>query len=398
MCKRTHVPDKLEGYMLQVRHALYNLISTDEVVVSVESYDDVAVENHETVIAEQTKSVLSANNPVTNKAISFWKAIYNWSKYIEEGEFPSKQLVLKYVIIAAHKLSVGSIPQSFFDAKDKEQAKQALDAAQKELFNEDKKSLDVSAECLPYVTYCFSSENEDSVIAAIVAMELDLHEETYDEDLKAKFNRQAIPPEYSEELLIHMLGWVQEKVHQYTKTNNPAYIKSTEYTEALLKEVRGRNTSAILSAVSSVPDDQEKGVEVSRRDVYIKQLELIEMDSTELFSAASDYLRTKAEVTAWAKKGLVTDSSFSDYNDTLKRIWKNEKTLTEFTSFDSVGKGCMLYAKCNTAVANQLLQGKTVPSFFGSGALHSLANNPSEQPEIGWHPNYIDMLKEENDE
>ena len=27
MCKRTHVPDKLEGYMLQVRHALYNLIS-----------------------------------------------------------------------------------------------------------------------------------------------------------------------------------------------------------------------------------------------------------------------------------------------------------------------------------------------------------------------------------
>ena len=62
MCKRTHVPDKLEGYMLQVRHALYNLISTDEVVVSVEGYDDVAVETNETVIAEQTKSVLSSNN------------------------------------------------------------------------------------------------------------------------------------------------------------------------------------------------------------------------------------------------------------------------------------------------------------------------------------------------
>ena len=126
MCKRTHVPDKLEGYMLQVRHALYNLISTDEVVVSVEGYDDVAVETNETVIAEQTKSVLSANNPVTDKAVSFWKTVYNWSQYIEKGEFPSKQLVLKYVIIAAHKLSVGSIPQSFFDAKDEKQAKQAF--------------------------------------------------------------------------------------------------------------------------------------------------------------------------------------------------------------------------------------------------------------------------------
>ena len=398
MCKRTHVPDKLEGYMLQVRHALYNLISTDEVVVSVEGYDDVAVETNETVIAEQTKSVLSANNPVTNKAVSFWKTVYNWSKYIDEGEFPPKQLVLRYVIIVAHKLSVGSIPQSFFDAKDKEQAKQALEAARKVLLTEDKKSLDVSSECLPYVSYCFSLENEDSVIEAIVAMELDLHEDTYDEDLRAKFNRQPIPPEYSEELLIHMLGWVQEKVHQYTKTNNSAYIKSTEYTEALLKEVRCRNTSTILSAVSSVPNDQETGDEVFRRDVYIRQLELIEMDSTELFSAASDYLRTKAEVTAWAKKGLVTDLSFSDYSDGLIRIWKSEKTLTELTTCDSVGKGRMLYAKCNTAVANRLLQGKTVPSFFGSGSLHSLANEPSEKPKIGWHPNYVDMLKEENDE
>ena len=73
MSKRTHVPDKLEGYMLQVRHALYNLISTEDVIVSVEGYDDVAVEANEKVIAEQTKSVLSSNNPVTNKAIPFWK-------------------------------------------------------------------------------------------------------------------------------------------------------------------------------------------------------------------------------------------------------------------------------------------------------------------------------------
>ena len=398
MCKRTHVPDKLEGYLLQVRHALYNLISTDEVVVSVEGYDDVAVETDEAVVAEQTKSVLSMNNPVTNKAVSFWKTVYNWSQYIAEGEFPPKQLVLRYVIVAAHKISVGSIPQSFFDAKDKEQAKQALEAAKKVLFNEDKKSLDVSLECSSYVSHCFSLENEDSVIETIVAMELELHEETYDEDLRAKFNRQPIPPEYSEELLIHMLGWIQEKVHQYTKSNNSAYIKSTEYTEALLKEVRGRNTNAILSAVSSVPNNQETGDEVSRRDVYIKQLELIEMDSTELFSAASDYLRTKAEVTAWAKKGLVTDSSFSDYSDSLTHIWKNEKILTELTTCDSVEKGRMLYAKCNNAVANRLLQGKTVPSFFGSGSLHSLANETSEQPKIGWHTNYVDMLKEENDE
>ena len=38
MSDNTHVPDKLEGYMLQVRHALYELICLDERVVSVEAY------------------------------------------------------------------------------------------------------------------------------------------------------------------------------------------------------------------------------------------------------------------------------------------------------------------------------------------------------------------------
>lgn len=75
MSGNTHVPDKLEGYMLQVRHALFELISLDERIVSVEAYDDVAVETDEVLIAEQTKSVLSSSNPVANRAEAFWKTI-----------------------------------------------------------------------------------------------------------------------------------------------------------------------------------------------------------------------------------------------------------------------------------------------------------------------------------
>ena len=47
MAGNTHVPDKLEGYMLQVRHALFELISVDDRIVSVEAYDDVAIETDE---------------------------------------------------------------------------------------------------------------------------------------------------------------------------------------------------------------------------------------------------------------------------------------------------------------------------------------------------------------
>ena len=42
-----HVPDKLEGYMIQVRHALYEFIFLDERIVSVEAYDDVALKKND---------------------------------------------------------------------------------------------------------------------------------------------------------------------------------------------------------------------------------------------------------------------------------------------------------------------------------------------------------------
>ena len=65
MPNRTLVPDKLQGYLLQVRHMLYELISVDDRIVSIEKLDDVAVEADGKVIAEQVKSVTSANNPIS---------------------------------------------------------------------------------------------------------------------------------------------------------------------------------------------------------------------------------------------------------------------------------------------------------------------------------------------
>ena len=55
MSNKTLVPDRLHGYLLQVIHMLYELISVDDRVVSVEKLDDVAVEIDGKVIAEQLK-------------------------------------------------------------------------------------------------------------------------------------------------------------------------------------------------------------------------------------------------------------------------------------------------------------------------------------------------------
>ena len=89
MPNKTLVPDKLQGYLLQVKHMLFELISVDDRIVSIEKLDDVAVEADGTVIAEQVKSVTSANNPIAERSSVFWKTLYNWCTYIEAGALPS---------------------------------------------------------------------------------------------------------------------------------------------------------------------------------------------------------------------------------------------------------------------------------------------------------------------
>lgn len=62
---------KPQGNLLQVGHMLYELISVDDRIVSVEKLDDVAVEIDGKVIAEQIKSVTSSNNPMDERSVVF---------------------------------------------------------------------------------------------------------------------------------------------------------------------------------------------------------------------------------------------------------------------------------------------------------------------------------------
>jgi hypothetical protein len=395
--KSTHVPDKLEAYMLQVRHALFELICAPEEsnIISVEAVDDIAIENVEGVTAEQIKSALSDENPLANRSVAFWKTIYNWCGYLlSENLDPAK---LKLIVVSSGSFTPGSIPDEFAKAHSPDKAEEALNHVLNTLKLTAKGEKLASDECLPYIQYCLDAKNKEIVLRVIQLFSFDLHNGTYDETLKRRFNEQIIPPEYSDILLYFMLGWVTERVHESTKSNKPAFISKKAYNDALRRQMRSLNQNTILNAVSTKPDDSTTGHEVERHDTYIKQLEIIDLDAGAIYSAASDYLMASAEKTEWAKRGLVTDHSFDDYNDMLKRNWESNKlevSILHSKTHTEEQQGQLLYSKCKNSALTIPLQGCSVPSFFGSGVLQSLANEPPATPQIGWHPNYSDILKE----
>ncbi len=402
MSNKTLVPDKLQGYLLQVRHMLYELISVDDRVVSVEKLDDVAVEVDGKVIAEQIKSVTSSNNPMAERSVVFWKTLYNWCTYIEDGSLPS-DAVLRFVVVANGTITPGSIQETFANAHSNDEARKAFDDAKVTILGTptDDSAVDIY-DFLPdtyreYIRYLFDESREKIVCDIIKAMEIEIHCDTYDEDLVKRFNSQIIPEEYADLLLIDMLGWVTQTVESFTKNNKPACIAAKDYRQALNKQIRACDTKAILRAVSKVPSNAEQSGEVERLDTYIRQLKMIEMDDSTLFEAASDFLRAKVDKIEWAQRGIVIDSSFADFYDALYRSWTNRKQLMGLQyGTDPIMCGKAVYFNCREDSGRQKLQGVEVPAFFGNGSLHVLANDPVDAPRIGWHPQYIKLLKEGN--
>lgn len=327
MPNRTLVPDKLQGYLLQVRHMLYELISVDDRIVSIEKLDDVAVEADGKVIAEQVKSVTSANNPIAERSSVFWKTLYNWCTYIETGALPSGA-IMRFVVVSNGIVTPGSIQASFMNACSDSDAQKALADAKKSILGtaQDNFATDMYA-ALPdsyreYIRYLFDGNRTKIVCDMIKSMEIEIHNNTYDEDLLNRFSNQVgLPAEYVDLLLTDMLGWVTQTVESFTKDNKPAYISAAEYRKALNTQIRAYNTNAVLRAVSQVPSKDEQSGEIERLDTYIRQLQLVEMDDATLYEAASDFLRAKIDKIEWAQRGIVHAQSFEDYHDALYRIW-----------------------------------------------------------------------------
>jgi hypothetical protein len=397
---RTHVPDKLYGYTVQIRYMMYELISLDlKKIVSTEALEDVAVESSTETIVEQIKSVQSSNNPVSERSSIFWKTLFNWFNYINNGELNINNTTFRLIVISNKVFSTGSIEIEFSEADTYEKAQKALKQAKESLWGKDSElKQDVPLSYKTYLDILFDPKNEKVFVQIITNMKIEIYTNNYDEILYDKFCGQLIPPEYSRELFIYMLGWVYECVNQYIKNGNPAYIATKDFRDALLLQVRRYDQEQTLSWVTLKPDDIKAKYEIERQDTYIKQLDIINLDIPTKLKAASDFLRTSAEKTIWADRGLIAPQSFNEYYEDMERIWENISNLVLISrdDADEVLKGQKIYFRCQDSVKDKKVQGKNVPLTFNSGSLHVLAN----EQKIGWHPQFkiiLKITKEEKD-
>lgn len=183
-----------------------------------------------------------------------------------------------------------------------------------------------------FINYCFNVDNEAIVLSVIQKFIIELHNGDYDETLQKRFSNQAIPPEYSHDLFIYMLGWINEQIHNQIKKNVPAYISSSDYLFELRAQCRRRDRNKILSAISMLPEEKDTFEEINRRATYIRQIELIDGEYTDLLQPSQVYFPQIS-----SRKDINTDEQriVSDEDKiAVRKVFKAMSAFKQATDLD----------------------------------------------------------------
>ncbi len=391
---QTHVPDKVYSFSLQIRHMLNELIKAQpDDIISLEALDDVAIQNNKENELIQIKSSISKNNPTSDRATDFWKTFYNWFEYVKYDGIELEKTKFRLLIHSNDNKDLGQICKDFNDANNISEANQALEIAIRKIKGDQK---EIPQSYKKYIDTLFDEKNRAIVIGIISNFKANMEiDSEYESNLLKNLRNRILIDTYVDKIFIYMLGWVNEEVNKEIKLGKPAFIEYANFEKELKSQLTMYRQDNVLQAISVEVEDCKAEEEIKKEDIYIKQLNLINVKYEDKISAVKAFLRTSIDKTEWADRGLVTSISFNEYENSLIERWNNLKNLIELENlvenYEILGE--KLYYTCLNSNLTKL-QGKDLPSHFVKGEYNQLAN----KLVVGWHFKYRELLSNEKKE
>lgn len=157
---------------------------------------------------------------------------------IEDSSLPP-DAILRFVVISNSTVTPGSIQKAFIDAHSVDAAQKALTYAKHTILHTSTKDPDIDIYAnLPksyrdYIIYLFDDTRSQIVCNIIKSIEIEIHNDTYNEALLLRFrNQPGLPSEYLDLLLTDMFGWVTKTVLSFTQRRCATAIPKTSLRRA----------------------------------------------------------------------------------------------------------------------------------------------------------------------
>lgn len=372
-------PGQYLGFALQSVRLCFHLLTCPKgAKVSLEFLDDVAVHLLDgSTLLEQTKSALK-QNPISDWADDFWKAIANWLDSISAGGFDSAKAQFQLYVTPA---KTGKLAQEINEAKNAAQVAAIFASIKTKL-----RKLKQPPGCMPFLQQ-FIDVSDEQRFAVISRMAVISTDNDPIEPLRALI-ALTVSPEIVDVLCQAAIGMAKEQADDLIRNGALAIIDADKFKSAFRTFVQSNNLPGYLNSLGGPPTPGAVADILSSRPTFIRQLELIAVPEDDRVRAVSDFLRTSADKTSWAEQGLIFDQSLRDWDDSL--LQHHGLISGEVTDMhgdkEAVVRGRNVYRRCRQVQAP--LGGRVVPGHFVHGCYNSLADNKM----LGWHPEYEQLL------
>jgi hypothetical protein len=386
--RSSDVPEQFYGYAVQLPRMMVHLLEADlGCQVCLEHIDDVTTlgPGGEAKL-EQSKSSFS-DNPVSDRALPFWKTLSNWVDAVREKRVDSAKT--RFHLHVAQDRECGPLVAQLRDASTDAAALAAIHAARDEFWGappKHPKRSSVPDTLRKHVENIFTAP-ESLVVAIVKNMFVDIGSGDSVRDVRVGVRRELVSADQADDLVAYMLGWLQAKVLATIEAQEIVAIARDDFFAAMRTYVRKYDRMFQLAPWAKEPSPDAIDRELQTR-VYVRQLDLIESDVDDKIAAAANFLKSFADRTAWSERGDVEPKSFKEFETHLQEQWKARLNAiqVEFSEKSEMARGKLLYARCQTYQAK--LQSMEPSPYFTLGCFHALADALA----VGWHPSFRVLL------
>ncbi len=373
------------GYALQPVRLFYHLLTCDpDAHVGLEHADDISVHSADgSTLVEQCKSALKTN-PITDWSVDLWKTFHLWIDNANAGVFHAENTEFQLYVTP---IKAGKLVQSLSDVTSDAEIQAIVDQIAKK-----QSEMPSSHKCAEHIDAFLAVEKEllFEIIRSFKLISTDA------DPLSPIFAHldATVSYEVAEAACRYGIGDAMNRIEKSIKAEEEPLISAKDFRTAFKAFINKYDATSVLHSLSDQPEDEVIQNTLSQAPPFVRQLKLIDASIEMTTRAASDLLRSSADRTHWAEKGLVFEDSVEEYNDGLKRRFNNIRDEVGITleTLAASAKGKLIYTRCcaDTPIP---LQGRVVPQHFMPGSLNDLA----DRIQIGWHPDYVELMSMEDE-
>ncbi len=377
------------GYIYQCCYALMFALQKAQQdplgKIYIEKYDDIAFES-EGAIQEilQTKHRLKSTVDLSNNSAALWKTLRIWSELVKSGEIDLESAAFN--IITTGSISIKSVAYNL-----KVDNQRNPTTAHELLLNITESSKnDKNAVCYQAFRSLTTSQQIKLIEKIFIfpyAENLPTIQKQIMELLSLNVDRKNLRNLYE-----NLEGWWLHKVINHLTEENRSPIEVGSLKKHILDIIHSYRLDnlPVYSDIKATPDE----INTYKNRTFVKQLNIINLRDGRINYAIDDYHIAKHHRSKWLREEVLFIDELEKYDKKLTSEWGRKfelmkENLTENTDEQKLQAGRKLY---------EWSQDVSIPirsredNFISRGSFHELADKPT----IGWHPDYSDIIKKEN--